>query len=54
MGGWSDIETVQNFYLKNTNDNEKRAVDVLDKLMVGKIVQYPFSFDRKVGVNAHN
>lgn len=38
MGGWSDMETVQKFYLKNTDENEKRAVEVLDNLMVGKIV----------------
>ena len=33
MGGWSDIETVQNFYLKNSDANEKKAVEVLDRLM---------------------
>ena len=38
MGGWSSIETVQKFYLKNTDENEKRAVDVLDRLMAGQIV----------------
>ena len=36
MGGWSSIETVQKFYLKNTDENEKKAVDVLDRLMAGK------------------
>ena len=38
MGGWSSIETVQKFYLKNTDENEKKAVDVLDRLMAGKII----------------
>ena len=38
MGGWSDIETVRKFYLKNTDENEKRAVKVLDNLMAGKIL----------------
>ena len=36
MGGWSDIETVQNFYLKNSDANEKKAVEVLDRLMASK------------------
>ncbi len=33
MGGWFDIQTVQKFYLKNTDENEKRAVNILDNLM---------------------
>ena len=33
MGGWSSIETVQQFYLKTSDANEKKAVDMLDKLM---------------------
>ncbi len=33
MGGWSDIETVMKYYLKNSDENERRAVDVLDRLM---------------------
>ena len=36
MGGWSDIETVQNFYLKNSDANEKKAVEVLDRLMASR------------------
>lgn len=36
MGGWSDIETVQNFYLKNSDANEKKAIEVLDRLMAGR------------------
>ncbi|MHC4153030.1 MAG: tyrosine-type recombinase/integrase [Planctomycetota bacterium] len=35
MGGWSDIETVQKFYLKSSDENERRAVEVLDRMMVG-------------------
>ena len=56
MGGWSDIETVQKFYLKNTDENEKRAVKVLDNLMAGKIVWYLIflltDFDTEAGVNS--
>ena len=33
MGGWSEIETVQKFYLKHSDANEKMAVEVLDRLM---------------------
>ena len=33
MGGWSSIETVQQFYLKTSDANEKKAVDMLDRLM---------------------
>lgn len=33
MGGWSEIETVQKFYLKNSDANEKMAIQVLDRLM---------------------
>ena len=33
MGGWSSIETVQQFYLKTSDENEKRAVEMLDRLM---------------------
>ncbi len=33
MGGWSDIETVQNFYLKNSDANKKKAVEGLERLM---------------------
>jgi hypothetical protein len=36
VGGWSEIETVQKFYLKNSDANEKMAVEVLDKLMETK------------------
>ena len=35
MGGWSEIGTVQKFYLKHSDANEKMAVDVLDRLMGG-------------------
>ena len=34
IGGWSDIETVQKFYLKNSDENEKKAVEALDRLVV--------------------
>ena len=34
MGGWSDIETVQNFYLKNSDENEKKDDEILDRLMM--------------------
>ncbi len=33
MGGWSSIETVQQFYLKTSDANEKKAVEMLDRLM---------------------
>ena len=33
MGGWSSIETVQQFYLKTSDANEKKAVAMLDRLM---------------------
>ena len=33
MGGWSSLETVQQFYLKSSDANERKAVGVLDKLM---------------------
>ncbi len=33
MGGWSSIETVQQFYLKSSDANEKKAVGVLEELM---------------------
>jgi len=33
MGGWSSLETVQNFYLKSTDANEKKAVEILSKLV---------------------
>ena len=33
MGGWSSIDTVQQFYLKSSDANEKRAVGVLEELM---------------------
>ena len=33
MGGWSSIDTVQQFYLKTSDENEKRAVEMLDRLM---------------------
>jgi integrase len=39
MGGWSDIETVQKFYLKSSDENERRAVEVLDRLMGSRAVE---------------
>jgi integrase len=33
MGGWSNIETVLKYYLKSSDENEKRAVRILDRLM---------------------
>jgi len=35
MGGWSSIETVQEFYLKSTDENEKKAVEILNNLVGG-------------------
>ena len=36
MGGWSSIETVQEFYLKCTDENEKKAVEILNSLVGAK------------------
>jgi len=33
LGGWSSIETVMQFYLKSSDENEKKAVEILDKLV---------------------
>jgi hypothetical protein len=33
MGGWSNIETVLKYYLKSSDENEKKAVRILDRLM---------------------
>jgi hypothetical protein len=33
MGGWSTIETVLNYYLKSSDENEKMAVRILNRLM---------------------
>jgi hypothetical protein len=33
LGGWSSIETVMQFYLKSSDENEKKAVEILDKLI---------------------
>ena len=33
MGGWSNIETVLKYYIKTSDENEKKAVRILDDLM---------------------
>ena len=33
MGGWSNIETVLKYYLKSSDENEKKAVRILDRLI---------------------
>ena len=33
MGGWSNIETVLKYYIKTSDENEKKAVRILDELM---------------------
>ena len=33
MGGWSNIETALKYYLKSSDENEKKAVRILDELM---------------------
>jgi len=33
MGGWSDIETVLKYYIRTSDENEKKAVEILDKMM---------------------
>ena len=33
MGGWSDMETVLKYYLTSSDENEKKAVRILDRLM---------------------
>lgn len=39
MGGWSDIETVLKHYLKSSDENEKKAVEILDRLMEREVVE---------------
>ncbi len=36
MGGWSSIECCQEYYLKSTDENEKRAVQILNNLFADK------------------
>ena len=33
MGGWSNVDTVLKYYLKSSDENEKKAVRILDRLM---------------------
>ena len=33
MGGWSNVETVLEYYLKSSDENEKKAVRILDRFM---------------------
>lgn len=33
LGGWSSIETCQQYYLQSTDANEKRAVEILDQMV---------------------
>jgi hypothetical protein len=33
MGGWSSIETVLKYYTKTSDENEKKAVEILGELM---------------------
>ena len=33
LGGWSSIETCQQFYLQSTDENEKKAIRELEKLV---------------------
>jgi integrase len=33
MGGWSDIETALKYYIRTSDENEKKAVEILDELM---------------------
>jgi hypothetical protein len=33
MGGWSDIETALKYYIKTSDENERKAVRILDELM---------------------
>ena len=33
MGGWSNIETVLKYYIKTSDENEKKAVRILDEMM---------------------
>ncbi len=33
MGGWSNIEIVLKYYIKTSDENEKKAVRILDELM---------------------
>ena len=35
LGGWSDIKTCEEFYLKNSDANEERACQVLNSLAGG-------------------
>jgi hypothetical protein len=38
MGGWSSIECCQTYYLKSTDENEKKAVRVLNDLFADRDV----------------
>jgi hypothetical protein len=33
MGGWSNIETVLKYYIKASDDDERKAVRISDELM---------------------
>ncbi|NLW84400.1 MAG: site-specific integrase [Phycisphaerae bacterium] len=33
LGGWSSIETCQQYYLQSTDENEKKAIEGLEKMM---------------------
>ena len=33
LGGWSSIETCQQYYLQSTDENEKKAIEGLEKLV---------------------
>jgi len=33
LGGWSSIETCQQFYLQSTDANEMKAIEALEKLV---------------------
>ena len=39
IDSWSSIETVQQFYLKTSDANETKAVEMLDRLMEEGLVQ---------------
>lgn len=33
MEGWLNIETVLKYYVRTSDENEKKAVEILDKMM---------------------